>query len=211
MPQNTLILHGTPLSGHAHRVELLLRALDLPYTLEPAPAEIRRGDAFRRLNPFQQIPVLEDGPTVLSDSNAIMVYLVKRYAPGSGWLPDEPVTAAAVQRWLSVAAGEVMHGPATARLILQFGISDDIDRAERVAQRILALMDEHLAGRAFLAADHPTLADLACYSYVAHAPEGGIPLQPYQALRDWIGRVEALPFFRAMPASPLPTREAAHG
>jgi glutathione S-transferase len=211
MPQNTLILHGTPLSGHAHRVELLLRALGLPYRLEPAPAEIRRGDAFRRLNPFQQIPVLEDGATVLCDSNAIMVYLVKRYAPDRDWLPDDPVTAAAVQRWLSVAAGEVMHGPAMARLILQFGISDDIDRAERVAQRLLTWMDEHLAGRDFLAADHPTLADLACYSYVAHAPEGGIALAPYPAVRNWIGRIEALPFFKPIPASPLPAPRAAHG
>ncbi|HEV7260618.1 MAG TPA: glutathione S-transferase [Bosea sp. (in: a-proteobacteria)] len=211
MTHNTLILHGTPLSGHAHRVELLLRALSLPYRLEPAPADIRRGDAFRRLNPFQQIPVLEDGATVLSDSNAIMVYLVKRYAPDSDWLPDDPIAAAAVQRWLSVAAGEVMHGPATARLIHQFGISDDIGRAERVAQRVLAWMDEHLGGRAFLAAEHPTLADLACYSYVAHAPEGGIPLSPYPAVRAWLGRVEALPFFSPMPASPLPAQRTAHG
>lgn len=211
MPRPPLILHGTPLSGHAHRVELLLRALDLPYRLEAAPAEIRRGDAFRRLNPFQQIPVLEDGETVLADSNAIMVYLVKRYAPGSDWLPDDPAAAAAVQRWLSVAAGEVMHGPAMARLIVQFGIRDDLDRAERIGRRLLALMDEHLAGRAFLAADHPTLADLACYSYVAHAPEGGIPLAPYQAVRDWLARVEALPFFKPIPASPLPAPKVAHG
>jgi len=211
MPQTPLILHGTPLSGHAHRVELLMRALDLPYRLEPAPADIRRGEAFRRLNPFKQIPVLEDGEIVLADSNAIMVYLVKRYAPGSEWLPDDPVTAAAVQRWLSVAAGEVMHGPAMARLIVQFGISDDIGRAERVAQRLLSWMDEHLTGRTFLAANHPTLADLACYSYVAHAPEGGIPLAPYPAVVDWIARVEALPFFKPIPASPLPAPRAAHG
>ncbi len=204
MSQIPLILHGTPLSGHAHRVELLLRALGLPYCLAEAPAEIRRGDAFRRLNPFQQIPVLEDGELVLADSNAIMVYLVKRYAPGSEWLPEEPVAAAQVQRWLSVAAGEVMHGPGSARLIAQFGVSDDPGRAGRIAQRLLGLMDEHLTGRPFLAADHPTIADLACYSYVAHAPEGGIPLAPYEAVRDWIARVEALPFFKAMPASPLP-------
>ena len=204
MSQTPLILHGTPLSGHAHRVELLLRALGLPYRLAEAPAEIRRGEAFRRLNPFQQIPVLEDGDLVLSDSNAIMVYLVKRYAPGSEWLPEEAVAAARVQRWLSVAAGEVMHGPGSARLIVQFGISDDPGRAGRIARRLLALMDEHLTERLFLAADHPTLADLACYSYVAHAPEGGIPLAPHPAVLAWIARIEALPFFKPMPASPLP-------
>lgn len=204
MTPSPLILHGTPLSGHAHRVELLLRALGLPYRLQPAPAEIRRGEAFRKLNPLQQTPVLEDGDLVLADSNAILVYLAKRYGGGSQWLPEAPVAAAQVQRWLSIAAGEVMHGPGTARLIAQFGVADDPARAGRIAGKLLAFMDAHLADRDFLAADHPTIADLACYSYVAHAREGGIPLAPYEHLRAWLGRVEALAFFKAMPASALP-------
>jgi glutathione S-transferase len=199
-----IVLHGTPLSGHAHRVELLLLALGLAYGLADAPADVRRGEAFRKLNPFQQIPVLQDGDLTLCDSNAIMIYLVRRYGAGSAWLPEEPVAASAVQRWLSVAAGEIMHGPAAARLIVQFGVQDDHARAARIAARLLGFMDEHLTGRSFLAADHPTLADLACFSYVAHAPEGGVSLEPYPALRDWIARVEALPFFKPMPASPRP-------
>lgn len=205
MTQARITLHGTPLSGHAHRVELLLRALGLSYDYADAPAEVRRSEAFRQLNPLQQIPVLQDGDLTLADSNAIMVYLVKRYAPGSAWLPDEPVAAARVQRWLSLAAGEVMHGPSVARLIVQFGFRDDIDRAARIASRLLGFMEEHLAGRDFLAAEHPTLADLACYSYVAHAPEGGIPLAPYPAVRAWLARIEALPFFKPIPPSPLPS------
>jgi len=65
-------------------------------------------------------------------------------------------------------------------------------------------MDGHLAApRAFLAAGHPTIADLACYAYVAHAPEGGIALDPYPAVRAWLGRVEALPRFEPMPRSPV--------
>jgi glutathione S-transferase len=204
MTQPQIVLHGTPLSGHAHRVELLLLALELPYRYEPAPAEVRRSEAFRRLNPLQQIPVIEDGDVTLADSNAIMVYLVRRYAPGSSWLPDEPVEAANVQRWLSIAAGEVMHGPANARLIAQFGLKDDIARAARIARQLLGFMNDHLGSREFLAADHPTLADLACYSYVAHAPEGGIPLTPYPAVERWIARIEALPFFKPIPPSPWP-------
>lgn len=204
MQPTEITLHGTALSGHSHRIELLLRALDLPYRFEHTPAEIRRAEAYRKLNPLQQIPVLQDGEMTLADSNAIMVYLVKRYAPESVWLPDDPVGAAAVQRWLSIAAGEVMHGPSIARLVVQFGLNDDRARAERIAKRLLTFMQEHLAEREFLAAPHPTLADLACYSYVAHAPEGGISLQPYPAVRAWLARVEALPFFKPMPPSPLP-------
>lgn len=206
MQQREIILHSTPLSGHGHRVELLLLALGLDYRFEPASAEVRQSPAFRALNPLGQIPVLQDGALTLADSNAIMVYLVKRYAPDSDWLPAEPIAAAQVQRWLSIAAGEVMHGPSMARLIAQFGIKDDPARAERIAARLLPFMDGHLADRAFLAAEHPTLADLACYSYLAHAPEGGISLEPYPAIRAWLARVEALPFFKPIPPSPLPNR-----
>jgi glutathione S-transferase len=39
-------------------------------------------------------------------------------------------------------------------------------------------MEQHLAGRNYLATEHPTIADLACYSYVAHAPEGSVSLEP---------------------------------
>ena len=206
MPSPEIILHGTPLSGHAHRVELLLLALGLPYRNEPAPADVRRGEAFRKLNPLGQIPVLQDGDLTVADSNAIMVYLVRRYAPQSAWMPDEPVTAAQMQRWLSIAAGEVMHGPAAARMIAQFNFPDEPVRAERIANRLLAFMEDHLQQRSFLAAEHPTLADLACSSYVAHAPEGGIDLAPYPAVGAWLTRVEALPFFKPMPRSPLPAK-----
>ncbi len=204
MTQAKITLHGTPLSGHTHRVELLLRALGLAFDFVPAPADVRRSEAFRsKLNPLGQIPVLQDGDLTLADSNAILVYLARRYAPESDWLPQEPVAAAQVQRWLSIAAGEVMHGPAIARMIAQFNYEDDPVRAERVAARLLPFMDEHLTGRNFLAAEHPTIADLACYSYVAHAPEGGIPLDAYPALRAWLRRVEALPFFTPIPPSPI--------
>ncbi len=204
MSTSTIVLHGTPLSGHTHRVELLLLMLGLPYRFETADAATRRSPAFRALNPLGQIPVLQDGDLTLCDSNAILVYLVRRYAPGSNWLPDEPVAAARVQRWLSIAAGEVMYGPAVARMATLWNMPGDPERAGEIARRLLAFMDGHLAGRSFLAADHATIADLACYSYVAHAPEGRVPLDPYPAIRAWLARVEALPAFRPMPRTPLP-------
>jgi glutathione S-transferase len=169
-PSAEMTLHGTELSGHVHRVRLLLRMLEIPYRWADAPAEVRRSREFLRLNPFGQIPVLEDGPTVIADSNAILVYLVKRYAPGSHWLPEEPVAAASVQRWLSIAAGEVKWGPGTARLIALWGYRADRDHTLDTAARLFRFMDAHLAERSYLAAVHPTIADLACYSYIAHAP-----------------------------------------
>jgi glutathione S-transferase len=201
-----IVLHGTELSGHTHRVALLLRMLDLEFRFVPAPADVRTSAAFRKLNPLGQIPVLQDGDLTLADSNAILVYLAKRYAPGGSWLPEEAVAAARVQRWLSVAAGEVMYGPAIARMVSQWNMPGDLGRAKIIADRLLGFMDDHLRERRFLAAEHPTIADLACYSYVAHAPEGGIPLDDYSSVQAWLRRVEALPKFEPLPPSPIPSR-----
>lgn len=198
---HTRILHGTRLSGHTHRVQLFLHLLDLPYAFADSPADVRGSAAFRALNPLGQIPVLQDGDVALADSNAILVYLAKRYAAGTVWLPEDPVGAARVQRWLSQAAGEIMFGPATARVQARFydtGVPPALSQA--LAARVLGLMEGELAARDWLAADNPTIADVACYSYVAHAPEGGIALDPYPQVRAWVARVQALPGFVAMPS-----------
>lgn len=204
---SSITLYGTPLSGHVHRVALLLRMLALPYAWVEASADVRQSAAFRRLNPFGQIPVLQDGDLTLADSNAILVYLVKRYAPDSHWLPEQPAAAARVQAWLSKAAGEVRYGPAACRLIAQFAVPEDYQAARAVSDRFLPQMEQHLSERDYLATEHPTIADLACHSYVAVAAEGGISLSPYPAIRRWAARIAALPGFFAMPALPEPAGE----
>ncbi len=195
-----ITLYGTALSGHTHRVALFLHLLQLPYHRIEASAAVRGSAEFLQLNPLGQIPVLQDGELVLADSNAILVYLARRYAAGSGWLPDDAVGAARVQRWLSLAAGEIAFGPASARISARFydtGVPPAL--TQRLVDKVLGFMDASLAGQTFLAGSHPTLADLACYAYIAHAPEGGIALDPYPNVLAWIARVQALPHFLAMP------------
>jgi glutathione S-transferase len=207
MTEPNLTLYGLRLSGHSHRAELFLSLLGLPYRfVEVASAAQRQAAEYRRLNPLGQIPVLTDGPAVIPDSNAILVYLTARYAPNSGWLPADPLGAAQAQRWLSIAAGEVRFGPGQARLMVVFGAPGDRATVHAAAARILTFMDRHLADRHYLAADRPTLADIACYSYVAHAPEGGVSLASYPAVQAWLARVEALPGFIPMPAAPVPEK-----
>jgi glutathione S-transferase len=201
MNKPSITLHGTELSGHVHRVVLLLTMLEIPYRFVDAPADVRCSADFLRLNPLGQIPVLEDGAVILADSNAILVYLAKRYASGSDWLPEEPLAAARVQRWLAIAAGELKFGPAAARIMAVWGAPGDRSRAVEIAERLFQFMEAHLEERAYLAADHPTIADLALYSYTAHAPEGGIPLEAYPAIRAWLARIESLPRFKPMPRS----------
>lgn len=197
-------LHGVPLSGHVHKVEVFLRLLGLPFDYVEAGGPVRQTDAFAALNPLRQIPVLEDGDVVLADSNAILVYLAKRYDPAGPWLPEDPIGAAHVQRWLSVSAGEIKFGPANARAIHLFGYATNLTDAQAVAARLLGFMETTLAAQPWLAGPRATLADIACYPYTACAPEGGVPLGDYPQVRAWIARVEALPGVKAMPRSAVP-------
>lgn len=106
-------LYHHPLSGHAHRARLFLSLLGIEHELvvvDFARREHKQAD-FLKLNSFGQVPVLDDAGTIISDSNAILVYLAKKTGRPD-WLPEDAVGAAAVQRWLSVAAGQIAHGPA---------------------------------------------------------------------------------------------------
>ncbi|MGG8472080.1 glutathione S-transferase family protein [Rahnella sp. PAMC25617] len=197
-------LYSTPLSGHCHRVTLLLNMLNLPFEATEAGAGVRQTEDFARLNPLRQIPVLIDGGHVLTDSNAILVYLVKRYAPDSHWLPEDPLKAAEVQKWLSRAAGEVRFGPASARMVKQFSAPEVYESALQISAKFLPQLEQHLENHEFLATERATIADLACYSYVATAPEGGVSLTGYPAIQRWLARIESLPGFTPLPALPLP-------
>ncbi|RCL24125.1 glutathione S-transferase [Pseudomonas sp. AFG_SD02_1510_Pfu_092] len=197
---NPIKLYNFPKSGHAHRIELMLSLLNLPTELvfvDLAKGAHKQPD-FLALNPFGQVPVIDDNGTVIADSNAILVYLAKKYDTGS-WLPEEPAAAARVQRWLSVAAGPLAFGPAAARLVTVFGAAFNTDEVIARAHTLLKVIDAELANRSFLAGDTPTIADVANYSYIAHAPEGNVSLEPYANVRDWLARIEALPGFVAMP------------
>lgn len=193
-------LYHTPLSGHAHRCELFASLLGFEVELIDVdiPGGANRTPEFLALNPFGQVPVLQDGETVVADSSAILVYLAKK-AGRSDWLPEDPAGAAAVQRWLSVAAGELAYGPAAARLITVFGAKLNAEEVIARAQGLLGRLEAHLASRDWLAATHPTIADIALYSYLAGAPEGNVDLAPYAAVRAFLQRVEALPGFVAFP------------
>ena len=201
-PAQPLLLHDFALSGHCHRVRLMLSLLDLPY--ESIAVDLLAGEQrrppFLALNPFGQVPVLQDGALTLADSNAILVYLAGRYGDES-WLPKEPARAAAVQRWLSVAAGEIAAGPGTARAQVLFKTPGDRQQSIKRAERLLTVMDGELKPSPFLTGATPTIADVAGYSYIAHAPEGGVSLEPYAHVRAWLARIEQLPGFVGMQRS----------
>ena len=205
-PAQAIKLYRYALSGHSHRVELFLSLLGLP--VELVDVDLAAGEqkfpAFLQMNAFGQVPVIQDGDVTLADANAILVYLSSRYAAhAEDWWPRDPVRAAAVQRWLSVAAGPLAFGPAIARAIAVFKRPISPDEAIGRAKPLFTVMDATLQHSDFLTGATPTIADIANYSYTAHAPEGGISLEPYPHLRRWLARIEALPGFVPMLKTPV--------
>lgn len=202
---NTIRLYTFPLSGHAHRVQLFLSLLNLP--VELIQVDLTKGaqktPEFLTLNPLGQVPVLQDGEVTLSDSNAILVYLASKYGT-PGWLPQDPLGAAKLQRFLTISASELLRGPASARLIHVFKAALDINQALAISKRILPVLEGDLAGQAYFMGDTISLADISLYTYIAHAPEGGVSLEPYPNIRAWVQRIQALPGFVPMKASPIP-------
>lgn len=204
-------LYHHPLSGHAHRARLFLSLLgaDAEIVDVDLAAGEHKSAQFLALNRFGQLPVLVDGDTVVADSNAILIYLAKKFGP-SDWLPDEPEAASAVQRWLSVAAGQIAFGPAAARLITVFGAGFNAEEVIARAHGVLSVMEEELEGKTWITGgDAPTVADVALYSYIANAPEGNVDLSNYTRVNAWLARIESLAGFVPFQTTEIGLRKAA--
>lgn len=186
-------------SGHCHKVRMMLSLLGLEYQsyVINSSGKEHKQEPFLRLNPFGQVPVLVDDEISLRDSQAILVYLARKYG-GDKWLPLDPVGLAEVTAWLFTSANEITRGPNTTRLRLKFNAPVDYEAAMKVSEDVIALMENHLKHNEWLAMGRPTIADIACYPYLALAKEGEIDLAKYGAIQAWFKRIRALPGYVGM-------------
>jgi glutathione S-transferase len=193
-------LYDFHLSGNAHKVRNLLSILGLRY--ERVRVDLLAGDqreaGFRAKNPFGKVPVLVDGDDTIRDSSAILVYLARKYGRGS-WLPVDALGEARVAEWLATATSDVAEGPGRARLIQIFGAAGDAEEARRVAHTVFGIFDRHLEHNAFLACARPTIADIANYTYLALAPDGGVEIDDYANVTRWFERLERIDGFVRAP------------
>ncbi len=200
-------LYDYVLSGSCYKVRLLLSILGLEH--EPVPVDFYPGRAhkepdFLDINPLGQLPVLEDGDTRLRDAQAILIYLAAKYDTGRSWFPDDSASQGEIAMWLSFAGGEIMNASA-ARLHDMLGYELDIEKVRAAAHDAFRILDDHLTEREIAGLDwiaampHPTIADIACFPYVALAGDGGVSLDDTRAIQRWLDRVKAIPGFIPMP------------
>ncbi|NJL80463.1 MAG: glutathione S-transferase family protein [Richelia sp. RM2_1_2] len=193
-------LYDRELSGNCHKIRLMLSLLGVEYekVTVDTPNREHKSPQFLKLNPLGQIPVLADEDIVIRDSQAILVYLARKYGTEE-WLPLYPESMAKVMQWLSFAANEINNSVFIARLYFRFQMDVDWQAAQIRSKPILNIMNEHLQNRNWLELEHPTIADIACFPYIGLAPEGKIDLEPYPHVIAWIERITQLPGYVNMP------------
>jgi glutathione S-transferase len=179
----------------------MLSLLNLQYEL--IPVNLREGEQkspeYLKLNLFGQVPVFIDERNIIRDSQAILVYLARRYG-GETWFPLEAGAMALVMQWLSTAAHDIQQGLSAARVYHLLGRKLDIEMATQRAYAVLNTIDRHLTHKQWLELERPTIADIACFPYIALAGEGKISLDKYSNVVAWSDRIKQLPNFLTVPS-----------
>jgi glutathione S-transferase len=197
------------LHSGAYKVRLFLQMLGVSYTprrVEFYPAREHQSAWFLRLSPRGELPVLVDDGSVIEGAGSILTYLAGRYDEARHWYPARDTTQIGqMSKWLSLADA-LTRTAGAARLHDAFLDGHiDVHAARSGARELLRMLDEHLWFSQRIASGWiypsalPTIADLACFPDVVLAPEGGIDLTEYRAVRRWTERVKELPNFVPMP------------
>ncbi|WP_029049181.1 glutathione S-transferase family protein [Cupriavidus sp. amp6] len=202
-----LRIWGRLSSINVQKVVWCARELHLDH--ERVDIGVNKGDldteAYVRLNPNRQIPVIEDfrgtdvggEPFVLWESNAIVRYLCARYGEGTLW-PEDVKARASADRWMDWQTTAFSPAMVTAFLNLVRKPAGERDEAAIQAscartEPLAELLDKALAGREFIGGDRFTMADisLAC---AAHRWLG-LPVrhQPRPDLERWLAAMRARP------------------
>jgi glutathione S-transferase len=192
-----VLLYDSPVSGNCYKVRLLLAHLGLPYDRRTVDVVDRsdRPEVLGGLNPSLRVPtlVLDDGRP-LAESNAILWY----FGDGTRFLPHDPYKRAQVLQWMFFEQYDHEPAIAVARFWLSYSgrpdeFADRLPERQAAGRRVLAAMEGHLDGRSYLVGEGVTIADISLYAYTHVAPEAGLDLEPYAAVRTWLARVSSEP------------------
>jgi glutathione S-transferase len=203
-------LYGFPPSPNTWKVRAVAAQLGLPLDFELVDLTKPRTPEYLAVNPSGRTPTLVDGDFTLSESSAIMQYLAGR-ASNTLW-PNDARTRADITRWqcwqLAHWGAEACQPLIFQRLVkklLNLGPPDEaaVAKGTEAFNRDARLLDGHLAKHSCLVGNAVTLADFAVAAMLFYAKEAELPIAPYGHLRDWFGRVSALPAWRDTAPAPV--------
>lgn len=187
---------------NGHKITLFLEEAGLDYTIKPV--DIGKGDQFKpeylAISPNNKMPAIVDhapvdggAPISMFESGAILLYLANKTGR---FLLRDLRGRVQVNEWLFWQMGGL--GPMTG----QYGhfnvyapekIPYAIERYTKEAERLLGVLDRRLEGRAFIAGDDYTIADMAAYPWISPYDKAPIDLAPFAEVRRWHAAIAARP------------------
>jgi glutathione S-transferase len=199
-------LYSMQRSGNSYKVRLALAHLHVPFRL--VEIDILQGESrtpeFLAKNPSGHVPLLEVEPgRYLAESNAILWYV----AGGTPLAPEDRMDRAEALQWMFFEQHSLEPNVGAAffwlrlikggRDLQQHALEDWMEEG----YRSLAVMEKHLKGREFFAADRFSIADIALYAYTHVAHECDYDLTGFPAVRAWLERVAEQPGHVEMQAA----------
>ena len=153
-------------SSNVQKFLWALGELELKYSREDVggPFGGNRETDYLVMNPNGLVPTLVDGDTVLWESNVIVRYLARKYAPNS-LLPDSLTDLARAEQWMDWQQTVVApaHFPVFWGLIRTAPEDRDLDAINNGRDRfeqVMTILDHHLSGSAFVGGETLSMADI---------------------------------------------------
>jgi len=185
---------------NGRKISILLEEVALPY--EVIKVDISNGEQFTpeflAINPNGKIPAIvdHDGPggtrLAIFESGAVLIYLAEKTGK---LLPSEPVARLTAIEWLMFqmsALGPMLGQAHHFRRFAPERIPYAIERFETEAARLYAVLDRRLVAAEYLAGDY-SIADIACYPWVARCEWQGITLDDFPNVRRWFTAISNRP------------------
>jgi GST-like protein len=193
--------HPTP---NPAKIALFLEEAGLAY--ETVPVDTSKGEqhaaAFRAINPNGKLPAIvdTDGPggkaTRVFDSTAILLYLGEKTGAFLGSPEDRPELLSwllFIATGLGPFSGQAVHF----QYVAPAGLDYAVTRYTREVDRHYRVLDQHLAGRDYIAGDAYTIADMSGWGWVDRAPRifkgAADPLSAYPNIARWFKAIDSRP------------------
>lgn len=189
---------------NGHKVHIMLEETGLEYAVHAV--NIGAGDQFKAefldISPNNKIPAIVDSegpksadgkPFALFESGAILIYLAEK---AGRFLPTDPAERYSVLQWLMFQMGGLgpMLGQAHHfRLYAPEQIEYAVNRYSNEARRLYQVMDKQLGQHAYLAGEHYTIADIACFPWTRSHKNQGIDLADFPNVKRWFDAISARP------------------
>jgi glutathione S-transferase len=199
-------LYTSPFSYNSRKA--LVTAIHLGFEPEVVPVDLAKGEQrkpdFLALNPSGKVPVLVDDDFVVTESQAIMIYLAEK-AAGQKLYPSDLRARTSVNRWLFWSAnhwGVAISMLNFERMVKRFigqGEPDpaQVARAEALFHSFARVLDDHLAKRDWLVQNAVSLADISAGCPLTAAGTAQLALDDYGHIRKWFARIEQLDAWKA--------------